>query len=90
MNGLGVGFLGLQPLIMTLAMATFLQGLLIIIAGGSAISVTNATLEWLGSAHPLTIPASILLWLAVAAVASTGCTARAAARGFSRSAPIRW
>ena len=67
-NGFGIGFLGLPPLIMTLAMATILQGLLVLIAGGSAISVTNATLEWLGSAHLLTISASILLWLAVAAV----------------------
>ena len=43
-NGLGIGYLGLPPLIMTLAMATILQGLLILIAGGSAISVTNAAL----------------------------------------------
>ncbi len=34
-NGLGVALLRVHPMIMTLAMATFLQGLLIIIAGGS-------------------------------------------------------
>ena len=67
-NGLGIGYLGLPPLIMTLAMATILQGLLVLVAGGSAISVSNATLEWLGSTHVLTISASILLWLIVAAV----------------------
>ena len=54
--------LGLPPLIMTLAMATILQGLLILIAGGSAISVTNPSLDWLGSTHVLTISVSIILW----------------------------
>jgi ribose transport system permease protein len=67
-NGLGVGYLGLPPLIMTLAMATILQGLLVLIAGGSAISVSNATLDWIGNTHLLTISMSILLWLAVAAI----------------------
>jgi ribose transport system permease protein len=69
-NGLGVGYLGLPPLIMTLAMATILQGLLILIAGGSgsAISVTNASLDWIGSTHVLTISVSIILWAIVAAV----------------------
>jgi len=67
-NGLGIGYLGLPPLIMTLAMATILQGLLVLIAGGSAISVSNATLDWLGSTHVLTISISILMWLIVAAV----------------------
>jgi ribose transport system permease protein len=67
-NGLGIGYLGLPPLIMTLAMATILQGLLVLIAGGSAISVSNATLDWIGSAHFMTVSASILLWLVVAAI----------------------
>ncbi len=67
-NGLGIGYLGLPPLIMTLAMATILQGLLILIAGGSAISVTNPSLDWLGSTHVLTISVSIILWAFVAAV----------------------
>ena len=65
-NGLGIGYLGLPPLIMTLAMATILQGLLVIIAGGSAISVSNPTLTWLGSARLLTISASIILWAILA------------------------
>ena len=67
-NGLGIGYLGLPPLIMTLAMATILQGLLILIAGGSAISVTNPSLDWIGSTHVLTISVSIILWAIVAAV----------------------
>jgi ribose transport system permease protein len=65
-NGLGIGYLGLPPLIMTLAMATILQGLLVLIAGGSAISVSNPALDWLGSEHVLTISVSIVLWAAIA------------------------
>jgi ribose transport system permease protein len=64
----GFGYLGLPPLIMTLAMATILQGLLVLIAGGSAISVSNPSLDWLGSTHVLTISVSIILWAAVAGV----------------------
>ena len=66
-NGLGIGYLGLPPLIMTLAMATILQGLLVLIAGGSAVSISNASLDWLGSTHVLTISVSIILWAIVAA-----------------------
>jgi ribose transport system permease protein len=66
-NGLGIGYLGLPPLIMTLAMATILQGLLVLIAGGSAISISNASLDWLGSTRVLTISVSIILWAIVAA-----------------------
>jgi ribose transport system permease protein len=67
-NGLGIGYLGLPPLIMTLAMATILQGLLVLIAGGSAISISNASLDWLGSTHVLTVSVSIILWGVVAAI----------------------
>ena len=68
-NGLGVALLRVHPMIMTLAMATFLQGLLIIIAGGSAITAENPLVAWLGNARPAGIPAGILLWLVVAAIA---------------------
>ena len=54
---------------MTLAMATFLQGLLILIAGGSAVSAQNPLVAWLGNARPAGIPAGILLWLVVSAAA---------------------
>lgn len=67
-NGLGVALLRVHPMIMTLAMATFLQGLLIIIAGGSAITAQNPLVSWLGNARPGGIPAGILLWLAMTAV----------------------
>lgn len=69
LNGLGVAFLRAHPMIMTLAMATFLQGLLILLAGGSAISAQSPLLEWLGNARPAGVPAGVLVW-AVASVLS--------------------
>ena len=64
-NGAGAAYLGVPPIIMTLAMATFLQGLLVIVAGGSAVSVTNAAVIWLGQARPMGIPAGVILWVIV-------------------------
>jgi len=64
-NGAGAAWLGVPPIIMTLAMATFLQGLLVIVAGGSAVSVTNAAVIWLGQARPLGIPSGVILWVIV-------------------------
>jgi ribose transport system permease protein len=69
LNGIGVAFLRAHPMIMTLAMATFLQGLLILLAGGSAISAQSPLLEWLGSARPGGVPAGVLVW-AIASVLS--------------------
>jgi len=66
-NGLGVALLRVHPMIMTLAMATFLQGLLIIIAGGSAVTAENPLVHWLGNARPAGIPAGIVLWVVVSA-----------------------
>ncbi|MBN7756966.1 ABC transporter permease [Nitratireductor aquimarinus] len=68
LNGVGAAYLRVPPIIMTLAMATFLQGMLVIVAGGSAVSVTNATVIWLGQARPFGIPAGVLLWVAVSIV----------------------
>ncbi|WP_152536106.1 ABC transporter permease [Mesorhizobium loti] len=70
-NGLGVALLRVHPMIMTLAMATFLQGLLIIIAGGSAVTAENPLVHWLGNARPVGIPAGVLLWVAVSVIVLT-------------------
>ena len=69
LNGLGVAFLRVHPMIMTLAMATFLQGVLILIAGGTAISAGSPVLSWLGNARPIGIPAGVVLWIFAAAAA---------------------
>ena len=67
-NGAGVAYLRVHPMIMTLAMATFLQGALILLAGGSAVSVDNAVIDTLGNARLFGISASVLLWIAVSLV----------------------
>jgi ribose transport system permease protein len=67
LNGLGIALLRVHPMIMTLAMATFLQGVLIIVAGGSAVSMHNPVVAWLGDARPFGVPAGILLWVVVSA-----------------------
>ncbi len=69
LNGLGVAYLRVHPMIMTLAMATFLQGVLILIAGGSAVSAQNPLLAWLGNARPAGLPAGVILWAIVSATA---------------------
>ncbi|MER9131130.1 ABC transporter permease [Mesorhizobium sp. M0768] len=70
-NGLGVALLRVHPMIMTLAMATFLQGLLIIIAGGSAVTAENPLVRWLGNARPVGIPAGVLLWVVISVIVLT-------------------
>ncbi|WP_337270728.1 ABC transporter permease [Oryzifoliimicrobium ureilyticus] len=67
-NGAGATFLRVPPIIMTLAMATFLQGLLVIVAGGSAVTVQNSAVILLGQARPFGIPSGVLLWIAVSAI----------------------
>jgi ribose transport system permease protein len=69
LNGLGVAYLRIHPMIMTLAMATFLQGVLILIAGGTAISAQNPLLAWLGNARVAGVPASVILWTLASAIA---------------------
>ena len=68
LNGAGAAYLRVPPIIMTLAMATFLQGLLVIVAGGSAVTVSNPAVILLGQTRPLGVPAGVLLWLVVSAV----------------------
>lgn len=65
-NGAGITYLRVQPMIMTLAMATLLQGGLILLAGGSAVSAHNEAIRVLGNARPGGVPAGIILWAVVA------------------------
>lgn len=67
LNGAGATCLKVPPIIMTLAMATFLQGLLVIVAGGSAVTVSNPAVILLGQGRPFGIPAGVILWMVVSA-----------------------
>lgn len=68
LNGLGIVFLRVHPLILTLATATILQGMLLLLVGGSAISTTNPTVIWLANGTILGLPTTIVTWLIVALV----------------------
>jgi ribose transport system permease protein len=68
LNGLGIVFLRVHPLILTLATATILQGMLLLLVGGSAISTTNPTVIWLASGTILGLPTTIVTWIIVALV----------------------
>ncbi|MFT3974056.1 MAG: ABC transporter permease [Amaricoccus sp.] len=68
LNSAGATYLRVPPIIMTLAMATFLQGLLVIVAGGSAVTVQNPAVILLGQARPFGVPAGVLLWVVVSSV----------------------
>ncbi len=72
-NGLLVGFVGLNALIVTLAMLSFLQGLTLYYSGGSNVNVANPQATWFaffgrGALFGLPVPA--LAFLVSAGVAS--------------------
>lgn len=72
-NGLLVGFVGLNALIVTLAMLSFLQGLVLFYSGGSNVNVTNAQETWFavfGRGDFLGVPVPVILFLAGAVVAA--------------------
>ncbi|MBK5933569.1 ribose transport system permease protein/putative xylitol transport system permease protein [Rhodovulum imhoffii] len=71
-NGLLIGFVGLNALIVTLAMLSFLQGLVLFYSGGSNVNVQNAQDTWFavfGRGSFLGLPVPVLLFLSGAIVA---------------------
>ncbi|WP_368345000.1 ABC transporter permease [Pelagovum sp. HNIBRBA483] len=71
-NGLLVGFVGLNALIVTLAMLSFLQGLVLFYSGGSNVNVQNAQETWFavfGRGDFLGIPVPVLMFLFGALIA---------------------
>jgi ribose transport system permease protein len=71
-NGLLVGYLKLNALIVTLAMLSFLQGLTLLYSGGSNVNIPNAQTTWFrffGRSDLFGIPVPVLLFLGVAAIA---------------------
>lgn len=71
-NGLLVGFVGLNALIVTLAMLSFLQGLVLFYSGGSNVNVSNPQETWFaffGREDFLGLPVPVILFLAGAVIA---------------------
>jgi ribose transport system permease protein len=69
-NGVGVSYVGIPPLIMTLAMASVVDGLSLIYTGGYPRGMAPKLLEALGSGRVLNIPNILLLWVVVIAAAT--------------------
>ena len=69
-NGMGVSYVGIPPLIMTLAMASVVEGLSLIYTGGYPTGTAPALLEALGSGRILNVPNILLLWIVVIVAAT--------------------
>ena len=69
-NGAGVSYVGIPPLIMTLAMASVVKGLSLIYTGGYPKGTAPRLLEELGSGRILNIPNILLLWVVVVVAAT--------------------
>jgi ribose transport system permease protein len=67
LNGIGVVLLRVHPLILTLATATILQGALILVAGGSAVTTVNPAVTFMGNGDLFGLPMTIVTWLVIAA-----------------------
>jgi ribose transport system permease protein len=64
-NGVGVSYVGIPPLIMTLAMASVVEGLSLIYTGGYPRGTAPELLEALGSGRILQIPNMLIMWIVV-------------------------
>lgn len=69
-NGVGVSYVGIPPLIMTLAMASVVEGLSLIYTGGYPKGTAPGLLEALGSGRILNVPNILLLWVVVIVAAT--------------------
>ena len=65
-NGLGIVFLRIPPLVMTLGMAGVVQGLVLVVTQGALQGGTPPALAALISKNLLGIPGSVYLWLLLA------------------------
>lgn len=69
-NGAGISYVGIPPLIMTLAMASVVEGLSLIYTGGYPSGVASPLLELVGNGRVAGVPNVIILWIVVIAVAT--------------------
>jgi ribose transport system permease protein len=65
-NGFAVSALRIHPMIMTLAMATILTGVMLLASGGTAVAVHSPVVVWLANGRIGGVSVSILVWLLVA------------------------
>ncbi len=65
LNGLGIVYLGLPPLVMTLAASLGIRGIMFLYTGGFPTGGASAFLKTLGSGRIGIVPVSIFVWLAI-------------------------
>ncbi|MFL5927745.1 MAG: ABC transporter permease [Gaiellaceae bacterium] len=68
-NGTLVARFGVQPIIATLILFIAGRGIAQLITGGNLQPLSNPTFQWIGIARPGTVPAQVLIALAVAVAA---------------------
>lgn len=69
-NGAGIAWAGIPPIVMTLSTNTILQGLLLVATGGSPPPTTPAALQMMATGRVGPVPVILLIWLALAAAAT--------------------
>jgi len=67
-SGVGISYIGIPPLIMTLAMASVIEGTSLIITKGFPTGNASPLLETIGSGKIFNIPYLILLWGVIIAI----------------------
>lgn len=69
-NGAGVAFLGVSPIIMTLGVQGILQGALLIYTNGSGGGHPPAAIAWLSTHQVGGVPVEVMVWVALGAIAA--------------------
>jgi ribose transport system permease protein len=69
-NGIGIAWAGIPPIIMTLSINTILQGLLLVATGGSPPAMTPQVLQVMATGRAGPVPVILIIWLALAAAAT--------------------
>jgi ribose transport system permease protein len=70
LNGAGVAFLGVSPIIMTLGVQGIVQGALLIYTKGTAGGAPPPAIEWLSTHKWGPVPVEVLLWIVLGLVAA--------------------
>jgi len=68
-SGAGISFMGMPPLVMTLAMGSVIQGLTLIYTGGQPKGRAAQGLETIGTGRIADIPYILIVWIIIAVIA---------------------
>lgn len=69
-NGAGVAFIGVSPIVMTLGLQGILQGALLIYTKGTGGSQAPPAIAWISTHKVGGIPVEVMIWVALAALAA--------------------